>query len=261
VSTEDTAEAQRLARYDVVRLRAENPGLLTLTGTNTWIVGRDPAWVIDPGPALAEHLDSLVELIGQRGGLGGIALTHDHHDHSEAVPLLRERLPASLAAGRGEADVRFHDGSGFGPLEAAHTPGHASDHYALIAGPICFTGDAVLGEGSVFIAPEPGALAGYLAGLERLRDRALEVLCPGHGPAIWDPKAKLDEYIEHRLERERKLLEGLTAGRRSVAELLDVAWSDVPEQMRGVAAVTLVAHLDKLEQEGLLPEDVERPSW
>jgi len=261
VSTEDTAEAQRLASYDVVRLRAENPGPLTLSGTNTWVVGRDPAWVIDPGPALAEHLDSLVELIARRGGLGGIALTHDHHDHSEAVPLLRERLPAPLAAGRGEADVRLRDESDFGPLRAAHTPGHASDHYALIAGPICFTGDAVLGEGSVFIAPEPGALAGYLAGLERLRDSTFQALCPGHGPTIWNPRAKLEEYIEHRLARERRLLVELAAGGRTVGELLDAAWSDVPEQMRGMAAITLAAHLDKLEDEGLLPEDVERPSW
>jgi glyoxylase-like metal-dependent hydrolase (beta-lactamase superfamily II) len=261
VSAEDTAEAKRLARYDVVRVRAENPGLLTLSGTNTWIVGRDPAWVIDPGPALAQHLDSLVELIAQRGGLGGIALTHDHHDHSEAVALLRERLPAPLAAGRGETDVRLRDGSGFGPLQAAHTPGHASDHYALIAGPICFTGDAVLGEGSVFIAPEPGSLAGYLAGLERLRQLTFEALCPGHGPTIWDPRAKLEEYIEHRLARERGLLQGLAGGGRSVGELLDAAWPDVPEQMRGVAAITLAAHLDKLEEEGLLPADVERPGW
>jgi glyoxylase-like metal-dependent hydrolase (beta-lactamase superfamily II) len=245
VSSGDTAEAQRLATYDVVRLRAENAGPLTLSGTNTWVVGRDPVYVVDPGPALDEHLESLVVSIEQRGGLGGIALTHDHLDHSEAVALLLERLPAPLAAARGEADVRLLDGIRF----------------ALIAGPVCFTGDAVLGEGSVFIAQEPGALAGYLAGLERLRDRAFEVLCPGHGPAIWDPRAKLDEYIEHRLERERKLLEGLKAGRRSVAELLDSAWPDVSEQMRGVAAITLAAHLDKLDEEGLLPEDVERPTW
>jgi glyoxylase-like metal-dependent hydrolase (beta-lactamase superfamily II) len=245
----------------VVRVRAENPGLLTLSGTNTWIVGRDPAWVIDPGPALAEHLDSLVKLIAQRGGLGGIALTHDHHDHSEAVPLLRERLPAPLAAGRGEADVTLLDGQAFGPFEAVYTPGHAGDHFALTAGSMCFTGDAVLGEGSVFISPEPHALAGYLAGLERLRDRGFDVLCPGHGPAIWDARAKLDEYINHRLERERKLRGALDMGCRSVGDLLDAAWSDVPAQMRGVAAITLAAHLDKLEEEGLLPDGVERPSW
>jgi glyoxylase-like metal-dependent hydrolase (beta-lactamase superfamily II) len=258
---EPIVEARRLAERDVVRLRAENPGPLTLSGTNTWIVGRDPAYVVDPGPALEAHIERLVAMLDARGGLGGIALTHDHLDHSEAVAILRERIPAPVAAGRGDVDVRLTEGTRFGPFEALSTPGHAPDHFALIYGQACFTGDAVLGEGSVFIAPDPGALAGYLAGLEKLRERDLDVLCPGHGPAIWDARAKLGQYIDHRLERERKLLEGLASGRRSVSELLDVAWSDVPEQMRGVAAITLVAHLDKLEEEGLLPEGVERPSW
>jgi glyoxylase-like metal-dependent hydrolase (beta-lactamase superfamily II) len=258
---EPVVEARRLAERDVVRLRAENPGPLTLSGTNTWIVGRDPAYVVDPGPALEAHLERLVATFDARGGLGGIALTHDHADHSEGMAILRERIPAPVAAGRGDVDVRLAEGTRFGPFEALSTPGHAPDHFALIVGSVCFTGDAVLGEGSVFIAPDPGALAGYLASLEKLRERDLDVLCPGHGPAIWDARAKLGQYIDHRLERERKLLEGLASGRRSVSELLDAAWSDVPEPMRGVAAITLVAHLDKLEEEGLLPEGVERPSW
>jgi glyoxylase-like metal-dependent hydrolase (beta-lactamase superfamily II) len=258
---EPVVEARRLAKRDVVRLRAENPGPLTLSGTNTWIVGRDPAYVVDPGPALEAHIERLVAMLDARGGLGGIALTHDHLDHSEGMAILRERIPAPVVAGRGDVDVRLAEGTRFGPFEALSTPGHGPDHFALIAGSVCFTGDAVLGEGSVFIAPDPGALAGYLAGLEKPRERDLDVLCPGHGPAIWDARAKLGQYIDHRLERERKLLEGLASGRRSVSELLDAAWSDVPEPMRGVAAITLVAHLDKLEEEGLLPEGVERPSW
>ncbi len=88
-------------------------------------------------------------------------------------------------------------------------------------GAACFTGDAVLGEGSVFIAPEPGALGGYLAGLERLRELDLAVLCPGHGPPVWDAAGKLTEYLAHRRDRERRLVEALAAGRRSVDELLD----------------------------------------
>lgn len=254
-------EAHRLAERGVVRLRADNPGPLTLSGTNTWVVGRDPAYVIDPGPALDGHLDRVYAAIEARGGLGGIALTHDHSDHSEAVSVLRERFGAPLAAGRGEADVKLAEGTRFGPLRALSTPGHAPDHFALICDRVCFTGDAVLGEGSVFIAPDPGALAGYLAGLDRLRERELDVLCPGHGPPIWEPRAKLDQYIEHRSERERLLLAALAEGRRSIAELLDAAWSDVPSGLRPAAAVTLMAHLDKLAEAGALPEGVERPSW
>jgi glyoxylase-like metal-dependent hydrolase (beta-lactamase superfamily II) len=255
------SEKRRLAAHGVTRVRAENPSPLTLSGTNTWVVGANPAWVIDPGPALASHIEALQQALEHRGGLGGIALTHDHPDHSEAIGLLRERMPARLAAGRGEAQVRLSDGCEFGPLRALFTPGHADDHFALICGPVCFTGDAVLGEGTAFIAPERGALAGYLNGLERLREQNLEVLCPGHGPAIWDVQKTLSQYIEHRLDRERRLLAGLSEGRRSVPELLDSAWSDVPAGLRAVAALTLTAHLWKLKEQGMLPDDVEWPSW
>ena len=119
----------------------------------------------------------------------------------------------------------------------------------------------MLGEGSVFIAPEPGALAGYLAALERLRELDLAVLCPGHGPPVWDAAARLSEYIAHRRDRERRLVDALAAGGRSVDELLDAAWDDVPAPMRPVAAITLAAHLDKLDEEGRLPDGVQRPSW
>jgi glyoxylase-like metal-dependent hydrolase (beta-lactamase superfamily II) len=186
-------------------------------------------------------------------------LTHDHADHREAVGLLRARLPAPVAAARGEVDVLLHGGDRLGPLEVVATPGHAPDHVALIAGSVCFTGDAVLGEGSVFIAPDPGALDGYLRALQDLRGRGLEVLCPGHGPPVWEPDAKLAEYLAHRLDRERRLVEALEQGRRSVDELLDAAWSDVPTALRPAAAVTLLAHIDRLDEQGRLPEGVQRP--
>jgi glyoxylase-like metal-dependent hydrolase (beta-lactamase superfamily II) len=244
----------------VSRLRADNPGPLTLDGTNTWVLGRDPAFVVDPGPALPDHLAAVVEEVAGRGGLGGIALTHGHADHTEAVPGLLERAgPAPVAAAAGEVDVRLGDGDALGPLVALPVPGHAPDHLAFVAGLVCFTGDAVLGAGSVFIAPAPRALAGYLIALRRLRELPLEVLCPGHGPPVEDPAAKLDEYVAHRLDRERRLLEALAAGRRGVEELLDQVWDDVAPELRPAAAVTLRAHLDKLGEEGRLPPDVELP--
>lgn len=254
-------EAQRLAGYDVVRVRAENSGPLTLSGTNTWIVGAHPAYVIDPGPALPRHIERLLAVIDARGGLGGIALTHDHHDHSEAIDALREQRPAPLAAAAlRSADVKLREGTNFGPLRAVPTPGHARDHVALATDRACFTGDAVLGEGSVFIEAYPGSLAGYLEGLARLATLDVDVLCPGHGPPIWEPENKIEEYIAHRYEREHRVLLALADGRRSVRELLDYAWSDVPEQLRPAATITLAAHLDKLEEEGVLPVGVQRPS-
>jgi glyoxylase-like metal-dependent hydrolase (beta-lactamase superfamily II) len=251
-----------LPERDIVGIRADNPSPFSLSGTNTWIVGRDPAWLVDPGPALDDHLDGLVAELEARGGLGGIALTHDHFDHSEAVPALRARIPGPpLAAGRGEPDVTLDDGTRFGPLEAVALPGHAPDHFAFLADGVALTGDAVLGEGSVFIAPDPGALAGYLRGLERLRSRRPARILPGHGPIVAEPDAKLRQYIEHRLERERTLVAALAAGGRTVDELLDAVWSDAPAILRPAAAVTLAAHLDKLEDEGRLPAGVERPEW
>jgi len=117
----------------------------------------------------------------------------------------------------------------------------------------------VLGSGSVFIAPDPGALAGYLAGLERLRARRPALICPGHGPLVADPDAKIAEYLEHRRARERALLAALDAGARTIDELLDRAWADAPAHLRLPATVTLAAHLDKLADEGRLPDGVERP--
>jgi glyoxylase-like metal-dependent hydrolase (beta-lactamase superfamily II) len=247
--------------YPLVGIRADNPGPLTLNGTNSWIVDRDPAWLVDPGPALAEHVAAVVAELHRLGGLGGIALTHDHADHSEAVSAIRERFPsAPLAAARGDVDVRLGDRARFGPLEAVRTPGHSIDHLVFVSGNIGLTGDAILGHGSVFISPDPGALAGYLDALSALQQRGLTILAPGHGPPIHDVDAKLAEYVAHRLDRERRLVTALDRGARSVDELLDAAWEDVSPRLRPVAAITLAAHLEKLDGEGRLPAGVERPS-
>jgi glyoxylase-like metal-dependent hydrolase (beta-lactamase superfamily II) len=249
-----------IPEHPIIGVRADNPGPFTLTGTNSWIVGSDPAWLVDPGPNLDEHVAALASELDRRGGLAGIALTHDHADHTGAVSAIRERFPrARLAAARDQVGERLQDGDRFGPLEALSTPGHAPDHLAYVVGTAALTGDAVLGQGSVILSPDPGGLAGYLAGLSRLRSRRLDVLLPGHGPPVDDPEAKLQEYVSHRLERERRLVAALDAGARSIEEMLDGAWSDVPDFMRPAATVTLAAHLDKLADEGRLPAGVQRP--
>jgi glyoxylase-like metal-dependent hydrolase (beta-lactamase superfamily II) len=247
--------------FDVALVRAANPGPLTLSGTNTWVVGRDPCWIVDPGPLLEDHVAAVLAEARRRGGAGGVALTHDHPDHAEAATEVAARAGGvPVAAARfAAATLRLSDGDVAGPLRAIAVPGHAPDHLCLAFGAACCTGDAVLGEGSVFIAPDPGALRGYLDGLRRLRDAGFARLLPGHGPPIDDPVGKLDEYLGHRLDRERRLMAGLDAGRRTVDELLDAAWGDVPAAMRPVAAITLAAHLDKLEEEGRLPDGVARP--
>lgn len=230
-----------LAEHDVALVRADNPGPLTLTGTNTWIVGR---WVIDPGPALDAHLDAVAAEATARGGAAGIAVTHDHADHVEGLEGLRSRVGDVPVVSAREGAV---DGEVFGPLRVLALPGHADDHLAFVAGRAAFVGDAVLGEGSVFVS---GRLAAYLDGLRRLRELDLAVLCPGHGEPIWDVRAKLDAYLEHRLDRERRLLDALARGLTSEDELLDAAWDDAPAELRPFAAVSLRAHLEKLREEG-----------
>jgi glyoxylase-like metal-dependent hydrolase (beta-lactamase superfamily II) len=232
----------------VIRVRADNPSAMTLDGTNAYVVG---GWVIDPGPNEERHLAAVLEAAG--GAIEGIVITHAHADHDEGAPALSER------AG-GAPIVRPSDGEQVGPLLALATPGHSPDHVALLYGKVGFTGDAVAGRGSSFIAADGGGLGPYLDGLRRLRDLDLEVLCPGHGPFVHDPRAKIDEYIEHRLERERKLVAALDSGIRDRDGLLDVAWDDVDwsagPYLRHAAGLTLDAYLDKLRDEGRLPDGV-----
>ncbi len=237
---------------DVLLVRAANPSPFTLSGSNTWVVGSDPAWVVDPGPALDGHLDAVAAAVAARGGAGGIALTHDHLDHAGGLGALSARLggpPVGAMPG-------LRDGDPFGPFVALHVPGHAADHLVFVAGAAAFTGDAVLGEGSVFIAPGGGSLGAYLDGLRRLRALGLSRLYPGHGPVVEDPAAKLDEYVAHRLERERRIVAALAEGARTEAELLATAWDAVPDGLRLPAAWTLRAHLEKLRAEGRLPDGV-----
>ncbi|HWI74404.1 MAG TPA: MBL fold metallo-hydrolase [Baekduia sp.] len=253
-----------LADHDIALVRADNPSPLTLAGTNTWLIGRDPCWIVDPGPDLDTHVAAVLAAAAERGGIGGIAVTHDHSDHAGAVAAVHAGAGGDVPvrATRVEGAQATGDGDRVGPLEAIAVPGHAPDHLCFALGDVCLTGDAVLGEGSVFIAPDPGALRGYLAGLQRLRDRGFALLAPGHGPLVPDPDGKLAGYVAHRLDRERRLVAALDGGARTLDALLAAAWDDVPDALRLAATVTLVAHLDKLAEDGRLPAGVEeRPDW
>jgi glyoxylase-like metal-dependent hydrolase (beta-lactamase superfamily II) len=223
----------------VIRVRAANPSALTLDGTNSYVMGH---WVVDPGPADPAHLQAVRAAARER--IEGVVLTHSHSDHAEGADEL------------GAAVTLPSDGQEVGPFRAVGTPGHSADSVCLVAGRACFTGDTVLGTGSVFIPPGEGSLSAYLDSLRRLQQLDLEVLCPGHGPYVWDPQAKLAEYLSHRLDRERRLLEAIGAGMRNRDELLDAVWSDAPAELRPAAALTLAAHLEKLVDEGRLPPDV-----
>lgn len=255
----------------VVRVRAANAGPMTLSGTNTYLIGR-PAYVIDPGPPDERHVQDVLAAGRELGGIAGIALTHRHLDHAGCAQELRTLAEAPLAACAQRAgaqafepeadalvlDVELSEGDAFGPLRTYETPGHAADHLSFLAGTVLFCGDTVLGEGSVFVPPSGGSMGAYLDSLRKLQTLSLTALCPGHGPVVWDPRRKLEEYVEHRLDRERRLVAALEQGLRSTEDLLDAVWDDAPAALRPAAALTLEAHLDKLEREHRLPSGVER---
>ncbi|HEY1285697.1 MAG TPA: MBL fold metallo-hydrolase [Solirubrobacterales bacterium] len=223
---------------------------MTLEGTNTYLYGSDPCTVIDPGPDVAPHLEAVVAAAGERGGIGLVLLTHGHGDHAAGA----ERLVALAGGETPPAVIRPADGGEQGGLRAIATPGHAADHVCfLTADRVCFSGDLVLGEGSTFVPPDGGSLAAYMESLRRLQAVPLELICPGHGPWIEDPTAKLAEYVEHREMRERRLLAALDRGERSRQALLAEVWDDVPGELRGAAATVMEAHLQKLDAEGRLP--------
>jgi len=236
---------------EIARIVAPNPGPMTLGGTNAYLYGSGPCAVIDPGPDDAGHLGAVRAGADERGGIGLILLTHSHGDHTAGAEPL-----AALAEGAGARPpvVLPVDGEEHAGLRALATPGHAPDHVCLLsADGVCFSGDLVLGAGSTFVPPDGGSLAAYMDSLGLLQAEPLELICPGHGPWVTDPAAKLAEYVEHREMRERRLIGALERGERSREALLAEVWDDVPAEIRPVAALVMEAHLQKLEGEGRLP--------
>jgi glyoxylase-like metal-dependent hydrolase (beta-lactamase superfamily II) len=230
-------------RGEIVRVVAPNPGPMTLAGTNTYLFGSNPCVVVDPGPDDIGHLEKVRAAGEERGGIG-LLLTHSHGDHAAGA----ERLGVEALL---PADGEEHAG-----LRVLATPGHAADHVCFLTGDgVCFSGDLVLGEGSTFVPPDGGSLAAYMDSLRLLQTERIELICPGHGPWVTDPAAKLAEYVGHREMRERRLLASLERGERSREALLAEVWDDVPDEVRPAAALVMEAHLQKLAAEERLPQD------
>ena len=238
----------------VIRVLAPNPGIRELEGTNTWIVGDQPALVIDPGPDDPGHL---AEVARTAGSVGAIALTHDHPDHAPgALPLAATTGAQVLAAKPAEGIERIRDGeqvsTGSVSLAVVATPGHTPDHVAFFdarTGSL-FTGDAVLGRGTSVIDPPEGDLAAYLRSLRRMRELGPRTIYPGHGPVVLRAVAKLDEYLDHRTMREEQILTALGDASRTPEELVTEIYEDYPPELHELAARSVLAHLLKLEIEG-----------
>jgi glyoxylase-like metal-dependent hydrolase (beta-lactamase superfamily II) len=257
----------------VSRLIAPNPGMMTGPGTNTYILGVNETAVIDPGPDIDTHIDLICELAP--GPVKWILVTHTHPDHSPGARSLAQKTGAGrlgiAAPGGPHQDGTFvpdrvlEDGDVLATnefrLEAIHTPGHASNHlcYRYEAAGMLFTGDHIINGSTVVIDPPDGNMSDYLNSLESLKDRALARIAPGHGDPIDSPRAAIDWLIEHRLEREAKVVSALRDQPDSTtAELVPTVYDDVHERLHELAERSLLAHLFKLEVDIRASQDAGR---
>jgi glyoxylase-like metal-dependent hydrolase (beta-lactamase superfamily II) len=248
----------------IALVRAPNPSAMTLSGTNSYLIdcGNGQAVCIDPGPPLARHVDALLNRASEmQCEIALIALTHTHPDHAPAAPILAQRTGAPIAA---HAQSEFahsrnlHDGDvlqiGDATIRVMESPGHTFDHlvYYEERERALFTGDTVLGEGYVVIAPPNGAMRPYQHTLQRMLDGFPDAatIFGGHGEPVRDPQKKLREYIAHRTSRQQEILTTLANGPLTIPELVRTIYRDTKPILWPAAARQLLAYLIALEQEG-----------
>ena len=251
---------KRLDRY-VTRLTAPNPGMMTGSGTNTYLVGEGELAVIDPGPAIESHIEKILAC----GAIRWILCTHTHLDHSPAAKAIKKATgakiygrpaPAGQDATFAPDEVLSHNDTvklGNVSIRAIHTPGHASNHlcYLLEQTRMLFTGDHVMQGSTVVINPPDGDMRAYLRSLDVLLAEDIAILAPGHGYLIGEPHHEIRRLIAHRLKREEKVRAALAQlGTPRLEEMLPLVYDDVPPRLHGWAARSLTAHLDKLVADG-----------
>jgi hydroxyacylglutathione hydrolase len=254
----------------VGRVLGLNPGLMTGPGTNTYLVGRRDPILIDTGAGVADYVPLLGGYLAERGWRqpSRVLLTHRHVDHLGGVASLRARFPGLRAskmrhrdAGLPEPIEDLRDGqavAGEGvTLVPIYTPGHASDHlcYYLEEEKALFTGDVVLAGSTSVIPSEDGDLADYMASLRRLQGLDVRRIYPAHGPVIEDGPGRIAEYVEHRLMRERQILEALGDGLATIPAMVSRIYADVSPALHRAAAMSVEAHLGKLQREGRVREE------
>ena len=255
----------------VGRVLGLNPGMMTGPGTNTYLVGRRDPILIDTGAGVADYVPLLEHYLVARGFSqpSRVILTHRHRDHMGGVAQLRGRFRGLRVAkmihkdsGLPEPMDDLRDGqnvAGEGvTLMPIHTPGHASDHlcYYLVEEKAVFTGDVILGGSTTVIPSEDGDLGDYLASLRRLQRLDVRRIYPAHGPVIEDAPAKIQEYIDHRMLRERQILAALGDGLTTIPAMVERIYAEVPKALHAMAAMSVESHLKKLKREGRVSETI-----
>src|SRR5437879_10514477 len=251
--------------------------MMTGPGTNTYLVGRRDPILIDTGAGVPDYVPLMERYLGERGFSqpARVVLTHRHRDHMGGVAQLRARFRGLSVAkmihkdsGLPEPIEDLREGErieGEGvTLVPVYTPGHASDHlcYYLVEEKALFTGDVILGGSTTVIPSDDGDLADYLDSLRRLQQMDVRRIYPAHGPVIEDGPAKIAEYLEHRMLRERQILEALADGGDPNPALVARIYVDVAPALHPAAALSVESHLKKLAREGRAHEDKQpdRPS-
>lgn len=262
-------------------LPVRTPTLPPATHTNTFLVGTGEAVLVEPATPYREEQELMTEWV-QKARLRGvepvaILATHHHPDHVGGAMALRERLQLPLWAhamtaqrldGIVEIDRLIQDGERIvleGPsptsLTAVHTPGHAPGHLCFVdeASGMMIAGDMVASVGTIIVEPTDGDMLLYLESLRKMSSMEPAALLPAHGDVIRDPQALLSFYIEHRLMRERKVLDALQARGKSSRprHLVARAYDDTPKALWPLALRSIEAHLIKLEREGRIVKEGE----
>ena len=249
----------------VRRITAGNSGIFTGPGTNTYLIGNDEVTVIDPGPALPAHIEAITQTSSH---IKQILLTHTHPDHSPGTKLLQDKIGvpvfALITEGSKDQDTTFtpermlSNGETLTSkdysIEVIHTPGHASNHlcYLLKQEKLLFTGDHIMDGSTVVISPPDGNMQEYIDSLLKLKKYDLNKIAPGHGELMDDPYTAVEWIVQHRMERESKVIETLQLQKSGDLDTLvrDV-YSDVDPILHPIAKWSLESHLIKLINDGV----------
>ncbi|KAI8939326.1 hypothetical protein NX059_003116 [Plenodomus lindquistii] len=254
----------------VIRVLGGNPSKFTLQGTNTYIVGQGPKRIlIDTGEGKPEWIASVKSVLEkEKIAIDTTLLTHWHHDHIQGVPDLVSHSPDIKVYKNEPHDdwLDISDGQRFetegATLRAFHSPGHTTDHMAFILEEedAMFTADNVLGQGTAVFED----LASYMKSLDSMSKAFGGRAYPGHGPVIDNGPAKILEYIKHRKQREKQVLDVLAKDKEggwTSMDIVKVIYKDYPENLWEPAERGILQILEKLKGENKVTFDEAKGTW